>query len=406
LHRVQLVAIVSTYFIQCPVHFYNFEMSLDREFVASAFSEVSSLPVVREIPLRPKSGYRCLFEWSDQIEAKDWLADGYNWNVNGKYPYEFGGVSFERTYYKLRTGKSQFTTAFSKTVISCSSVPNRRLIAYDGDHSVVVDLPHGNSKQSGKTKRIYNRTKPSTIQKLKDSANGEKVPSIVFNELLSSGTSDVRRLSIDGPRNMKQVQNAHYLAKKEQSWKRDAIYNLCEISEDIPFVSDFVLRPSLMVLCFLQSVISDFKLLLNRSDLPTMVLAYDTTYECGNFYVSILTSKTQDVHDYFFRRLSEILPEILTANNVVICTDEEAAIVNSITKFLPKLKRFRCAIHAWGAIKRKLIRLGICRKEEQRRYKEDFYFLLDQTSENAYRKEALRLSRTWDKVISYPTIID
>ena len=150
-----------------------------------------------------------------------------------------------------------------------------------------------------------------------------------------------------------------------------------------------------------------------------MVLAYYTTYECGNFYVSVLTfrgtefdpspviplmyfihtSKTQDVHDYFFRRLSEILPEILTANNVVICTDEEAAIVNSITKFLPKLKRFRCAIHAWGAIKRKLIRLGICRKEEQRRYKEDFYFLLDQNSENAYRKEALRLSRTWDKVI-------
>lgn len=101
----------------------------------------------------------------------------------------------------------------------------------------------------------------------------------------------------------------------------------------------------------------ELKNLFNRTDIPSMILEYDTTFNLGNYYMSWLTfrftefcdlpnnpmptiglacfihkSKTQSVHEYFWNILHHHIPELNEASNVLICTDEEYSIVNAIKK--------------------------------------------------------------------------
>lgn len=106
-----------------------------------------------------------------------------------------------------------------------------------------------------------------------------------------------------------------------------------------------------------------FRNLLNRKDLPTLVVQYDTTFDFGNYYYSWITftftefentptspmptiglacfihnRKLQKDHEYFWTTVIDVIPELASANNVVICTDEEIAIVNAIKKVTFKFK--------------------------------------------------------------------
>ena len=104
--------------------------------------------------------------------------------------------------------------------------------------------------------------------------------------------------------------------------------------------------------------------LLNRNDLPTVVVQYDTTFDFGNYYYSWITftftefentptspmptiglaffihnRKLQKDHEYFWTTVVDVIPELASAKNVVICTDEEIAIVTATkkVKFIFKL---------------------------------------------------------------------
>lgn len=169
---------------------------------------------------------------------------------------------------------------------------------------------------------------------------------------------------------------------------------------------------------------NEFKKLLNRSDLPAMILQYDTTFDLGNFFMSWLTfrftefeylspkqpmpiialacmihsRKLERVHDYFWSRLLDVIPELKTATNVVICTDEECSIVNSLRNALPGIQRSRCFIHTWKNIKIKLRELGITKKEETAAYRRDFHELLNMKSFPEYQIALRYISRNWNEV--------
>lgn len=163
----------------------------------------------------------------------------------------------------------------------------------------------------------------------------------------------------------------------------------------------------------------EFKKLLNRSDLPAMILQYDTTFDLGNFYMSWLTfrftefeetmpivalacmihnRKLERVHDYFWSKLVDLIPELTSATNVVICTDEEASIVNSIRKAMPAIQRSRCFIHTWKNIKLKLKALGVRKKQEVAPYRQDFHELLNMKSFLEYQTALRFMSRNWNEV--------
>lgn len=89
-----------------------------------------------------------------------------------------------------------------------------------------------------------------------------------------------------------------------------------------------------------------------KSD-ATALLSYDTTFNIGDFYVSILVfrqvlfqggvtipaafiihdRKCSDVHDRFWRKLIQLVPN-LKKNCPVIVTDRESALSNAIKSYI------------------------------------------------------------------------
>ncbi len=101
----------------------------------------------------------------------------------------------------------------------------------------------------------------------------------------------------------------------------------------------------------------EFKKLINREDLPSLIVEYDTTFNLRNYYMSWMTfhftefhdlpkssmptiglacmihkTKLQAVHEYFWSIISEKISELNDASNVLLCTDKEKSIVNAISK--------------------------------------------------------------------------
>jgi hypothetical protein len=90
--------------------------------------------------------------------------------------------------------------------------------------------------------------------------------------------------------------------------------------------------------------IQEFVQLLGREDLPYQCLSYDTTFDMGDFYLSVLTfrqtefeetpvvpllfmiheRRLESVHDFFFKRLVVLIPEITRCKRLVIVLDEES----------------------------------------------------------------------------------
>jgi len=94
-------------------------------------------------------------------------------------------------------------------------------------------------------------------------------------------------------------------------------------------------------------------------------LTYDTTFNLGDFYLSVLLFRETDfegepviplayflherklnaTHTNFFRHMKSLLPELETTSNVYIVTDSEAAIVSALKLEFPNLKSFLCWNH-------------------------------------------------------------
>jgi hypothetical protein len=116
---------------------------------------------------------------------------------------------------------------------------------------------------------------------------------------------------------------------------------------------------------YLQELWEKTHNLLNRKDIPHLCFSYDTTFNLGDIYVSILIvrfqemvqapviplmfmlheRKTGETHDLFFEHVALMFPQLLTATNIYFVTDEETAIVNAIQRFLPNIDCYRCWNH-------------------------------------------------------------
>lgn len=164
--------------------------------------------------------------------------------------------------------------------------------------------------------------------------------------------------------------------------------------------------------------------MLKEDNLPNQCLAYDTTYDMGDFYVSIITFRQTEfvsspvtplifliherkwewLHQFLFWRLLQLVPELNSKKVVertIIVTDEETAIVNAVKKYLPNMPRFRCWIHAWKNIKKKLRDLGISKKENLKEYKGDFIKLLTRDCYQSYNDCLLSMIIKWDNKVKY-----
>ena len=325
----------------------SFEMN---EQVYQAFVN-KTLPEFDHVQIRPKSGFwYFLVKDKSKLTWRDWVADGYRWKANGTVSFSHGGETCKNFYYKLLVEeeekgvkKKKYTTEFSRRVVTFESDPSRALIYYLGNDSVVVDLPHGNAKHSAKTSKVFYRTDPNLQAKMKESVG--KAPVLVYSEMLESAPQQIERHVVDAPRDVQQIRNMQQLEKVSKCISRDSNYNLHVLHKELKFIHVAITIPDLTLICYSDVTLARFKSLLNRSDLPAQSLAYDTTFDLGDFYLSVLTfrdtefeespvvplvymfheRKLQSVHNFVFSTFAELVPEIKDMSKWLIVTDEEKA---------------------------------------------------------------------------------
>lgn len=179
------------------------------------------------------------------------------------------------------------------------------------------------------------------------------------------------------------------------------------------------------MVCLSVGTIAEFKEFLFREDLSSQCLTYDTTFEMGLFNLSALTYRQIEfeetpavplmlmihehniasVHDFFFARLAEILPDLKSAENVIIITDEEDAVLQALKNHFPDLQRFRCWHRALQDIKEFLKGISITERQVVEEYKSDFVTLLNQETHTEYKSILAQMYlKKWEKV-SYNLLI-
>ena len=80
----------------------------------------------------------------------------------------------------------------------------------------------------------------------------------MYNQLLEAAPSDVKEHVKAAPRDLKQVRNAQQRFRDGTRLTRDPIYELHELYYETDFISDVILFPNLVVLCYFQGTLNFF----------------------------------------------------------------------------------------------------------------------------------------------------
>ena len=247
-------------------------------------------------PYKPKANEVYLF----QTGADDWKCDQYLWINNGTKSVTIGNDVLKKHFYKIRLpGTTDKTNGrkrpvgslqFKKTAYSLKSNKSLILVHYEGDETVYVPVGHGNSKKSDPPE--YTRTAPSVLRKIEqDIRSGEKTAMDVYRESISNGSVSGEHQGVLNARNVKQVENLVRKVNEEERLSKDDIYNLLLLAYHMDgFINEVTVFLDLNSIIALPEMISIVNQLLDvntEGDIP-FVFFYDTTFKCGDFFVSPL----------------------------------------------------------------------------------------------------------------------
>ena len=148
--------------------------------------------------------------------------------------------------------------------------------------------------------------------------------------------------------------------------KTETKIDKCEIGDLLEINKEFEdLMNDLQLVPNVAAVFCNKKLLNHVKELTKLqngaILSYDTTYDTGDFYLSILICRHRgfigepeipigylvhrkrdtESHELFFRRIKALFPCIYSAN-IIIVTDREMGIKNAISSTLPNAVNLFC----------------------------------------------------------------
>jgi len=174
------------------------------------------------------------------------------------------------------------------------------------------------------------KTAESTKVAIKEKALAGVQAGKIYRELVDSAPSAAEEHKVFAPRDGNQVYNAIKNVKEKALITHDQFFNLHCIATHLDnFVRTIVSFPSQRFFVASEMTVDIFHEILFRDDLPTQQMAIDTTYCCGDFYVTVLTfrqtefedcstiplaymyhqRKLQEDHDFFWREVLKIIPE-------------------------------------------------------------------------------------------------
>ena len=183
---------------------------------------------------------------------------------------------------------------------------------------------------------------------------------------------------------------------------------------DLPeFVHKIETHPDLLCICCHKEVMEEFDRVLTLESVSPQLLSYDTTFNLGDFYVSVLTfrhtlfvecpvvpaafliheRKFHEYHETFFKQCTLLVPTLQKTRKPIV-TDDEKGIVASIQKVLPNLKWLRCWNHLLRDVRRWLQKRD-APSEDVDVYISGLRKLFHKPSLSEYQAELDKMMQTW-----------
>ena len=322
-------------------------------------------------PIQPKAGEVYVFSTGGNPEKlNDWRSDKYIWINRGGHGIPKNSKSLWKLWYKisLHASDRQGDSGFTRSAYIFKDKPDWPyvVIHYRGDESVFVPRPHGLSVTNT---RPHERTCPSVLSAMKPKVLQNSCGK-VYAENVTSGQTNAVHQGILNARDKKQVKNMATAQRNKYRVSHDEIFGSLQI---VHHVNDFVkllsIYPDIRVVLGSKDIFSELnRVLAVKSDEPAL-LSYDTTFNVGDFFVSVLVfrhvlfqngvtipaaflihdRKNQQTHDDFFRIIAEAVPNLKKGSHVIV-TDREKVFTNAINKYLPNIKQVFC----WNHLRRDL----------------------------------------------------
>ena len=181
-------------------------------------------------------------------------------------------------------------------------------------------------------------------------------------------------MPVKHPKSAKQIRDHQFNERKKRLINHDDLYGAFEIAHTLQgFVVDLKLFPYFSVIFGIPQLLQEVKQFCNDEG---FYFCYDTTFNCGDFYVSTLLfrhirfaenpiiplfvmihdQKVEVVHANFFKIAASKLQA--SKSDIILITDREAAIEKAAEKECPTWKRYNCWNHLLNDIKFWLRRHG------------------------------------------------
>lgn len=321
----------------------------------------------------------------------------------------------KKSYFQVHTSSGP-STAFTRHAYQLVSNSKNVtvLVHYMGNEKIADDFSHGNSKLNDP----FVRTCPSVLRKL-DEKCLENTAAKVYKSQITTVPPGAY-LPVLQPRNSKQCENVRYKQSQKQRISHDALYNLHELANDMPgFIHAIETFPDLVCILGQQALLDQLdRVLLLKDSTSPQLLSYDTTFQLGDFYVSILCfrhalfkeapvipaafmiheRKFEAHHKAFFSVCSKLVPS-LSKTLFPIVTDEEKAIVKAISEILPNIPQLRCWNHTLRDVTRWLRNHG-APSQDVSVYLNDVRSLFHLPTETEYCSKLAKMKAKWSAPFS------
>ena len=238
------------------------------------------------------------------VVAEDWRTDGYKWVNGGNTVYSNRGRVIKQNVMKDGEWKVMTKFAFvykdsKKRGFRLFEDDSKTLVQYFSADPKRPEVPHGNAKFN---QRNYVRSAPSVLHNIREGkANGDGAKQ-TYSEMCTGIQPHL--MHVLTPRDTEQVLNVRRRENQAKRIGKDEVINMYIAAHQlVDYVKCIELFPELVVVFGNESLLKEMASMIEvvGSD-GKMYVGYDTTFNLGDFYVSIVTCR------HFMFRSEPILP--------------------------------------------------------------------------------------------------